>query len=323
LCVSQRNSYSYTSSQFRCSHCFKEFAFLKIEGNSEVYCPVCNNLSEEIADSANHPRDFEISESNSLRTDNIDSETHNNESYGSSSSYYPSNSTHIPSTTYNSFDNAIPEIIEEEPIAQSHIDHLNEAQNNSNQSSEHPRRIIIAAPPRRRIIDTGSRIIIQTESPIFILEGEGLDSLNGSIVHHLLTALGFITPFGIFSVSGGDIMDRLIEEFLRNDPNRHGPPPASEKAINELNEKKFGSSLGCKACIICQDDYVNEDIILDMPCNHDFHKDCLVSWLKLHNTCPVCRKDIEPETQPKDEQNAEQVNLDNFDMESEPANENN
>lgn len=43
-------------------------------------------------------------------------------------------------------------------------------------------------------------------------------------------------------------------------------------------------------CSICLNDYEMDEQIMACPCNHNFHNECLMSWLKNKSTCPVCRK---------------------------------
>ena len=43
-------------------------------------------------------------------------------------------------------------------------------------------------------------------------------------------------------------------------------------------------------CLICLDDYDEEDDIRIMSCRHAFHKDCVDKWLQTgKNNCPACR----------------------------------
>lgn len=36
-----------------------------------------------------------------------------------------------------------------------------------------------------------------------------------------------------------------------------------------------------------------------MPCDHFFHKECLMPWLQEHNTCPTCRASVDEEGAPE------------------------
>ena len=46
-------------------------------------------------------------------------------------------------------------------------------------------------------------------------------------------------------------------------------------------------------CSICMDELELGAEVAVLPCNHYFHHPCIESWLKLHDTCPVCRKPIQ------------------------------
>ena len=54
--------------------------------------------------------------------------------------------------------------------------------------------------------------------------------------------------------------------------------------------------LNDKECAICASEYdcPNSDCeILQLPCLHIFHKDCVQPWLQKNLTCPVCRLTID------------------------------
>ncbi|KAK4279481.1 hypothetical protein QN277_011257 [Acacia crassicarpa] len=44
------------------------------------------------------------------------------------------------------------------------------------------------------------------------------------------------------------------------------------------------------SCSICLADYKEDDMLRLLPdCGHLFHLLCVDPWLKVHNTCPICR----------------------------------
>lgn len=46
-------------------------------------------------------------------------------------------------------------------------------------------------------------------------------------------------------------------------------------------------------CPICYSDYKAEETLTKIPiCNHEFHYDCLVTWIKSNNVCPCCRGNV-------------------------------
>ncbi|VDN51658.1 unnamed protein product [Dracunculus medinensis] len=69
---------------------------------------------------------------------------------------------------------------------------------------------------------------------------------------------------------------------------------ASPEAIAKL-ERLISADLlhpeKCPICIIFCDNTMNVKLIR-MPCNHLFHEDCVLPWLKLNNSCPMCRYEL-------------------------------
>lgn len=45
-------------------------------------------------------------------------------------------------------------------------------------------------------------------------------------------------------------------------------------------------------CCICLTPYEDGTELHTLPCNHHFHSACIVKWLKMNATCPLCKYDI-------------------------------
>ena len=56
--------------------------------------------------------------------------------------------------------------------------------------------------------------------------------------------------------------------------------------ISYNNEETMSS------CPICLEDYEIEMILNKLQCNHIYHQECIIEWLKRDKTCPICKHNI-------------------------------
>ena len=91
--------------------------------------------------------------------------------------------------------------------------------------------------------------------------------------------------------------EAMIEEAIRRseEDGPKGPAPASAQVINSLEyfvADKAGPVGGSDSCVVCTSGFESKETVCILPCNHSFHRACIVPWLKLHGTCPTCRKNV-------------------------------
>ncbi|PWA00581.1 hypothetical protein BB558_003383 [Smittium angustum] len=103
-------------------------------------------------------------------------------------------------------------------------------------------------------------------------------------------------------------LDDIITQLMEQSQGRNAPPPSSEEAISSLPRRIIDeeSLKTNKECGICMEEYIINDKVVSLSCNHEFHEDCILKWLRVNGTCPICRITIqtpEEKGKPKDDQN--------------------
>ncbi|KAF3500885.1 hypothetical protein F2Q69_00043841 [Brassica cretica] len=88
----------------------------------------------------------------------------------------------------------------------------------------------------------------------------------------------------------GPGLDLLLQHLAENDPNRQGTPPARKEVVDALPTVKITEPL--LQCSVCLDEFEKGVEAKEMPCKHKFHVKCIVPWLELHSSCPVCRFEL-------------------------------
>ncbi|KAM4631275.1 E3 ubiquitin-protein ligase RNF115 [Polymixia lowei] len=89
-------------------------------------------------------------------------------------------------------------------------------------------------------------------------------------------------------------LDAVITELL-GQLESTGPPPAEKEMISSLPTVSVSQEqTACRLeCPVCREEYSLGESVRQLPCLHYFHSDCIVPWLELHDTCPVCRKSLD------------------------------
>merc|ERR1711862_569586 len=86
----------------------------------------------------------------------------------------------------------------------------------------------------------------------------------------------------------------------RGEP-QHGTIPAVmlQRSHAQLLAEKLPQSVrievvpNTEGCVICRDAFSVGDTVMRLPfCFHVFHESCALFWLRRHNTCPTCRKEL-------------------------------
>lgn len=116
-----------------------------------------------------------------------------------------------------------------------------------------------------------------------------------------------------------DSMQNIIEEMTQND--RPGHPPAVTAVIDALPRVRISEDHLMQMCPVCKEEFEVEGEARLLPCQHLYHSECIIPWLRLHNTCPVCRQEVRDGNENDDQNDNENERNDNrYNFEEELAN---
>ncbi|XP_065853729.1 E3 ubiquitin-protein ligase SIRP1-like [Euphorbia lathyris] len=102
-----------------------------------------------------------------------------------------------------------------------------------------------------------------------------------------------VSTFRNYLVGPG--LDLLLQHLAENDPRRYGTPPAEKEAVKALPTVSVKDNSPCSVCL---EELEIGSEAKEMPCKHTFHSSCILPWLELHSSCPVCRFEM-PSDGPK------------------------
>lgn len=92
---------------------------------------------------------------------------------------------------------------------------------------------------------------------------------------------------------GREGWDAIVTQLL-NQMDGTGPPPLAKDKIKEIpvvviTQDQVRKSLQCS---VCWEDFRLDEPVRKLPCEHVYHENCIIPWLELHGTCPICRKSL-------------------------------
>ncbi|KAK7292941.1 hypothetical protein RJT34_15799 [Clitoria ternatea] len=109
-------------------------------------------------------------------------------------------------------------------------------------------------------------------------------------------------PAGVTEFLMGSGFDHLLDQLAQLEGtavqlDRPTPPAASKAAIESMPVVKIiaNHNYAESHCAVCMEPFELDCDAREMPCGHVYHSDCIVPWLSVRNSCPVCRHELPAE----------------------------
>lgn len=103
----------------------------------------------------------------------------------------------------------------------------------------------------------------------------------------------YLVPFAItigicFIVMLSFMIVKCVRDYRRSRRHR-----LSSRSLKKLPIHKFKKGDPYECCAICLEDYVDNDKLRVLPCEHAYHSKCIDPWLtKNRRVCPVCKRKV-------------------------------
>uniref|UniRef100_A0A914I4I0 RING-type domain-containing protein n=1 Tax=Globodera rostochiensis TaxID=31243 RepID=A0A914I4I0_GLORO len=89
-----------------------------------------------------------------------------------------------------------------------------------------------------------------------------------------------------------NVLTALLNQFdVAQQPTRLTPEDIAKLPMSKVMQKQVDNGTQCTTCM---ETFVLDETVAKLDCGHIFHPDCLKPWLQRNNTCPICRKEIDP-----------------------------
>lgn len=160
-----------------------------------------------------------------------------------------------------------------------------------------PPRLAAASRRRNRRNPTGDR---SPFNPVIVLRG-GTPDVDNSVTSNNSFELFYDDgagsglrplPSTMSDFLMGSGFDRLLSQLAQIESNGGRGlenPPASKSAIESMPTVTIDTDSNCA---ICTEKFDFGSEAREMPCKHIYHQDCILPWLSLRNSCPVCRHEL-------------------------------
>jgi E3 ubiquitin-protein ligase BIG BROTHER-like protein len=116
-------------------------------------------------------------------------------------------------------------------------------------------------------------------------EGENEGEVENALSYERLIALGELVGTVSTGLSSEQISSLPVFKYADCSLRRRQTSPS--KCTNE------------EQCLICRIEYDMEDDVMQLPCGHVYHPECVTTWLENRKVCPHCSKEIDPSTTSK------------------------